>query len=149
MGPTGNCREFKFEILLDDYPGDISWELKNTKTNKVILSRDSAYYGGKSKGETDVVTECIVPQCMNFTIDDSWGDGLITPGSYYKTSWNKEIVLENSCCDKWESENVEFGCDDDTAPPNSAPSPTASPTDAPTTSPTKAPTASPTASPTA
>merc|ERR1712176_191508 len=91
--------------------------------------------GGKN--EKDTVSECVVPQCMKFTIFDSWGDGLWSGGSYYKTSWDKEIVLERQGDgENWESESVEFGCDDDTAPPNLAPSPTASPTDAPTASPT-------------
>jgi len=144
--PTPTCQPFKFEIKTDQYPGDISWELRSTVTNEVLLSRDSGYYGGVGQNTVDVVSECVVPQCMKFTINDSWGDGLYS-GSYYKTFWNNVIVLENAGGNNWSSENVEFGCAP-TAPPNSAPSPTASPTASVTTSPTESPTASPTVLPT-
>merc|ERR1712176_820931 len=94
----------------------------------------------------DVVSECIEPQCMKFTINDSFGDGLNAP-AYYKTFWNDAVVLEDSSGGSWSSNSVEFGCGP-TAPPNSAPSPTASPTASPTETPTASPTKAPTASPT-
>jgi len=142
--PTAKCRDFEFEIKTDDYPGDTSWELKNTLTDEVILSRDSDYYLGVGSDTVDTVKACVVPQCMKFTINDSWGDGLYA-GSYYKTIWDKEIVLENNGGYKWESESAEFGCDE-SSPPNSVPSPVASPTEAPSESPSGAPSEAPTVS---
>merc|ERR1712176_321267 len=87
-------------------------------------SRGSEYYSGVGSDKVDVVSECIEPQCMKFTINDSYGDGLLAP-AYYKTFWNDAVVLEDTS--GWSSNSVEFGCGP-TAPPNSAPSPTASPT---------------------
>merc|ERR1711884_229644 len=101
--PTAACTDFKFEILTDIYPGDISWELISTTTNEVILSRDSSYYSSVGSNNEDTVSKCVVPQCMKFTINDSWGDGLYD-GSYYKTSWDNEIVLENDSGEQWSSE---------------------------------------------
>merc|ERR1712029_855045 len=149
--PTPTCQPFKFEIKTDQYPGDISWELRSTVTNEVLLSRDSGYYGGVGQNTVDIVSECIVPQCMKFTINDSYGDGLASP-AYYKAFWNDGVVLEDTSGGSWSSNSVEFGCVP-TAPPNSAPSPTASPTafatETPTASPTETPTVSPTKAPTA
>lgn len=58
-------------ILLDDYPSETTWEILDTDGNAVAS-------GGSYNGQSGLVTEtiCLPNECFDFTIFDSYGDGI-------------------------------------------------------------------------
>ena len=59
-------------IVADNYPQETSWEIADN-TGTIIAS-------GLSTGDTICVAQ---NSCAQFTIRDSFGDGIFTPGGYY------------------------------------------------------------------
>ncbi len=70
--PTG-CEdtEANLTIILDNYPGETTWTLKNA-------SGTTLYSGGpySSAGSTVSETFCLADGCYDFQINDSYGDGI-------------------------------------------------------------------------
>jgi len=70
--PTGcDDTEATLTILLDNYPGETTWTLKNA-------SGTTLYSGGPYSGAGSTVSEtfCLVDGCYDFQINDSYGDGI-------------------------------------------------------------------------
>jgi hypothetical protein len=64
--------EVTVQILLDNYPGETTWNLKNSNGVTVV---SGGPYNGQS-GQTITVVECLSDGCYDFTILDSYGDGI-------------------------------------------------------------------------
>ena len=60
-------------ITLDNYPEETSWSLTNS-TGSVIASGGT--YGSQPDGSTVEVQLCLADGCYDFTINDSYGDGI-------------------------------------------------------------------------
>lgn len=77
LAQTGNCAEGETEITIeivpDDYPGEITWAL--------IVDGNLIASGGSNSDVVCVELNDEFP-CFEFTIDDSYGDGLNSPGYY-------------------------------------------------------------------
>jgi len=127
----------EYEIVHDNYPQDITWELANS-------AGDIIEEGGS--GTTEMF--CLPPNdCYTFTINDSYGDGICCSygeGSYTLT-WDGSVIGGGN--DFTSVDTTEFGnsCGGQTGSPTK--SPTKPPTPSPTKNPTKSPTNSPIASP--
>merc|ERR1719203_1530301 len=93
--------EVLVEVTSDDWPGDISWYLKNEETGEEILS------GGGYTDKNTLFTDSgpICPGTYEFRIDDSWGDGLCC--SYgnggYSVKVNGEVVASGAQYTSYES----------------------------------------------
>jgi hypothetical protein len=63
--------EADLTIVLDNYPGETTWTLKNA-------SGTTLYSGGPYSGAGSTVSEtfCLVDGCYDFQINDSYGDGI-------------------------------------------------------------------------
>ncbi len=70
--PTScNDTEATLTILTDNYPGETTWTLKDA-------SGATLYSGGPYSSQGQTITEifCLVDGCYDFTINDSYGDGI-------------------------------------------------------------------------
>lgn len=89
--PRSSCNEnlFQLSLFLDQYPGEISWKLENTCTSSTI---DTG--GGYTGLHTLVEKEYCLPDGeYAFTILDTWGDGILDPGSY-SINFNGEKIVD-------------------------------------------------------
>lgn len=68
---TCDDTEAVLTLILDNYPGETTWTLKNA-------SGTTLYSGGpySSAGSTISETFCLVDGCYDFQINDSYGDGI-------------------------------------------------------------------------
>jgi len=152
--PT-TCDLIVVNILTDKYPGETSWSIVNKCTGKEIQRVNG--YGSKST-DKKWESECINQGNYEFTIKDSWGDGICCGygrGSVSVSYNGKEYPHKGDFGEEW---TKTFGsCEPVTPSPTESPtheptgtptSPTPKPTGNPTRSPTKIPTSNPTESPT-
>jgi hypothetical protein len=105
--PCGGCPEalILIEIMTDPYPTETTWEVTDYYTGAVVGS------GGPYDQANTLYTEGVcVPYdgCWNFTIFDSYGDGIYSPGGYSVT-YEGELIYScigsGWCCT---SETVEM-----------------------------------------
>lgn len=70
-----NCsdNELTLSITLDNYPGETSWALVNSSGQTVA---SGGTYGGSPNGSTITEDICVPDGCYDFTINDSYGDGI-------------------------------------------------------------------------
>ncbi|KAA3636870.1 MAG: BspA family leucine-rich repeat surface protein, partial [Bacteroidetes bacterium] len=64
---------YDLNIVFDNFPGDISWEVKNL-VGETVASEGP--YNFLSAGDTLDVSFCLADGCYEFIINDSYGDGL-------------------------------------------------------------------------
>lgn len=108
--------EVVISITLDNYPEETSWQITNA-SGGVVASGGT--YGSQPDGSTVTITECLVDGCYDFTIFDSYGDGICCAygsGSYIVTSGGSTLASGGSFGSS-ETTNFCFGgstptCDD-------------------------------------
>mmetsp|Transcript_5042 Transcript_5042/g.5848 ORF Transcript_5042/g.5848 Transcript_5042/m.5848 type:complete len:677 (-) Transcript_5042:124-2154(-) len=93
--PTIECNQSRMtiEVTTDNYPEETSWTLSDTCNNDEELASRNNFFGT----ETHVNEVCVTSSKFNFTINDSYGDGICC--SYGKGSYKvtyKEDVFEGS-----------------------------------------------------
>jgi len=103
--------EATLTLLLDNYPGETIWTLRNA-------SGVTLYSGGpySSAGSTVVETFCLADGCYDFQINDSYGDGICCgygQGSY-DISVNNQSVASGG---QFGSTDLKSFCVGDTPPP--------------------------------
>ncbi len=110
--PCGGCPEatIDIEILTDDYPGETVWEVTEYYTGMVVCS------GGPYDRANTLYRECCCidyEDCVDFTIYDSYGDGILAPGGY-AVYYDGELVYscmgQGWCCTSEEVEQIGWGC---------------------------------------
>lgn len=67
------CDNIRVSITFDNYPEDITWEIKDNN-NSTLYS--GGPYGSEPDGSTLNIDQCIPAGCYTFIIYDSYGDGL-------------------------------------------------------------------------
>ena len=72
-GPPCIDNLISVETIFDDYPEDISWQIKDATSNGIVAS--STTYG-QNAGVSAIEVACLADGCYEFTINDSYGDGL-------------------------------------------------------------------------
>jgi hypothetical protein len=86
---------FQFELMTDNYPLETSWTLTNVNLNDITISIDEGTYSNANSLYEEIY--CIeANQCYEFTIFDSYGDGICCSvgNGYYKISKEKELLVE-------------------------------------------------------
>ncbi len=83
--PPVTCtqNEVTISITFDNYPEETSWTLKNDAGTTVA---SGGTYGSQADGSTLVIEECLANGCYDFTISDTYGDGICC--SYGNGSYN-------------------------------------------------------------
>ncbi len=88
--------EVTVTINLDNYPEETSWQITNAG-GSVVASGGT--YGSQPDGSTVVVVECLPDGCYDFTINDSYGDGICCGygnGSYTVTGGGNTLASGGS-----------------------------------------------------
>jgi hypothetical protein len=84
------------EIFLDVFPEDISWNLMDLDTNRMVANVQQGEYveGEYSHWDDDVrhYVEVVPGHSYRFTIEDSFGDGIIM-GGYYQILWTDQTLV--------------------------------------------------------
>ena len=86
----GDCVNIKVEIRTDQYPTEISWNIKNASGN--IVANRSGYTLSQSLYPNDY---CLPAGCYTFNITDTYGDGILSPG-YFRILNGANILLNNT-----------------------------------------------------
>ena len=71
--PACPCVDITVTINLDDYPEETSWSITNANGATVA---SGGTYAGQPDGSTVTEDVCLVEGCYDFTINDSFGDGI-------------------------------------------------------------------------
>ena len=87
------CEESQIDIaiLTDPYPGETTWEITLHGTSEVIC------FGGPYAGQYTLYNErCCIPYdgCVDFTMYDSYGDGIYAPGGF-TIELDGEVIFSN------------------------------------------------------
>ncbi len=80
-----NCEDVVLDIVFDNYPEDVSWEIRD-ENGSVVASGGN--YGNQPDGSNISITNCLTDGCYDFIISDSYGDGICCQygnGSYTLT----------------------------------------------------------------
>ncbi len=113
-----NDNEITVTINLDNYPEETSWDIRNSG-GTVIASGGT--YGSQPDGSTVIETTCALDGCYDFTIYDSYGDGICCGygnGSYTVTDQNSNVLASGGQFGSSETTNFCLGgpppptCDD-------------------------------------
>ena len=105
-------------ITLDNYPEETSWDIRDA-SNNVIASGGT--YGSQPDGSTVTIDVCAADGCYDFTIYDSYGDGICCAygnGSYTVTDQNGTVLASGGEFGSSETTNFCLGgpppptCDD-------------------------------------
>ncbi len=95
----GGCNdtEVTLTIVLDNYPEETSWSLTDATNGGTVASGGT--YGNLADGSTVTETFCLVDGCYDFTINDSYGDGICCSygnGSYSLTDASGSLASGGS-----------------------------------------------------
>ena len=87
---SNDCATLNFQF--DDYPGDISWEVKNAAGQSVASGGN---YGAVGAGGSVSETICLPDACYDLIVYDSYGDGMCCSygnGSYSLTAADGTVL---------------------------------------------------------
>ncbi|SMP26593.1 M43 family zinc metalloprotease [Chryseobacterium profundimaris] len=79
--PVSNAN-FTFELQLDAYGSEVSWDLKNS--SGAILYSGSNYPDSTAPALITQSWNLPINDCYTFAINDTYGDGIYLEGGYYK-----------------------------------------------------------------
>lgn len=86
LSGAASCHTATVNMTFDNYPGETSWELRNS-ANTIVAS--GGPYSGQAAGSALSVSTCQPAGCYTFIMKDSYGDGMCCGygnGSYTVTS---------------------------------------------------------------
>lgn len=86
------CTDVVVTINLDNYPEETSWTITNSGGGVVA---SGGTYGSQPDGSTVTITNCLPDGCYDFTINDSYGDGICCSygnGSYTVTTGGSTVA---------------------------------------------------------
>ncbi|MEP5104046.1 MAG: T9SS type A sorting domain-containing protein, partial [Ekhidna sp.] len=90
-GTTGGNTDVTLTIVLDNYPEETSWEIRDGAT--VVASGGT--YGSQPDGSTVVEVASLATGCYDFVINDTYGDGICCSygnGSYSLTDGSTTLA---------------------------------------------------------
>ncbi|MBT8189169.1 MAG: zinc metalloprotease, partial [Bacteroidia bacterium] len=106
---TCNGTDVTMTIVLDDYPGETSWELVDANGNTVA---SGGPYSNMPAGGTVTESWCLADACFDYTIFDSYGDGICCAygnGSYTLTDENNNVLASGGSFGSSETTNFCLG----------------------------------------
>ncbi|MCG8330519.1 MAG: GEVED domain-containing protein [Chitinophagales bacterium] len=91
--PTNTCteNEITLHLQLDDYPEETSWDIRDS--GGAIVASGGTYDG--QENEFIAIDICLTDGCYDFTINDSFGDGICCDygnGSYTLIDANGQVL---------------------------------------------------------
>jgi hypothetical protein len=119
-----NLNTFELSLVTDNYGSETSWTLKNSAGSQVASG------SGYSSNNNYVVNECVANGCYDFTINDSYGDGICCnygTGSY-SLKFNGNVVGSGGQFGQSETKNICTNASPTTTPAPTTPAPTPAPT---------------------
>ena len=81
-----NCTDVALTITFDNYPEETAWSITNSSGATVA---SGGTYGSQADGSTLTLTNCLADGCYDFTITDTYGDGICC--AYGNGSYNVSI----------------------------------------------------------
>ncbi|WJJ97206.1 T9SS type A sorting domain-containing protein [Algibacter luteus] len=75
--PDATCTDVVISIEFDNYPEETSWSITDSDGN---ILYNGGPYRNQPDGSTLIISECLPTGCYEFTIFDSYGDGLYYSG---------------------------------------------------------------------
>ena len=102
-------------IIFDNYPEDISWDIVDANGNTIFWGGN---YGSYPAGSTLTEELCLPYGCYDFTIYDSYGDGLCCTygnGSYHLVNNDGDVLASGGTFSTIESTNFCLSCGADCA----------------------------------
>lgn len=104
-GGPDSCTDVTLSITFDEYPEETSWEITDASGNIVY---SGGPYDDQADGATINLTGCIPDGCYNFTIFDSYGDGMCCSfgnGSYRFTTADGTVLASGGTYTSSETTN--------------------------------------------
>lgn len=104
-GETPECEDVNVTIIFDKYSSETSWSLKDS-TGQTVMSGDNYTQGN---GESITVSKCLPVGCYDFTINDTYGDGICCSygsGSYEITNNNGDVLASGGSFGSSETKQV-------------------------------------------
>ena len=89
--PCESCTNIAVEIRTDQFPGDLSWNIKNS-VGTIVANRNN-YNTNHTIYKNDY---CLPKGCYTFNINDSFGDGILSPGYFKVLQGNTEVVSNST-----------------------------------------------------
>lgn len=86
-----------FTIILDDYPEETSWTI--TDVNGTTITASNGTYASEADGATVTENICLPDGCFDFTLNDSYGDGICCGygiGSYTLADVDGNILFSST-----------------------------------------------------
>lgn len=112
--PCTDCTLTTITINFDQYPGETTWQIRNSSDEIVISGPTNA-----AAGQTETVQVCLPDGCYDFIIYDSYGDGICCgygQGSYQVTDADGAVLASGGSFTSSESTNFCYsnftGCTD-------------------------------------
>lgn len=114
--PGGGCttNSATLTIVLDNYPEEVSWNIKNS-SNAIVASGGT--YGSQPDGSTVTVNLCLPNGCYTLTMMDSYGDGICCSygnGSYTLRNSSNVVLASGG---SYGSQDVKTFCFSGSMPP--------------------------------
>ncbi len=107
--PTCPDTDVTLTINLDNYPEETTWTITDASNNTVA---SGGPYGSLPNGSTVTETYCLADGCYDFTIFDSYGDGICCGygnGSYNLTDDNNNVLASGGAFGSSETTNFCLG----------------------------------------
>jgi hypothetical protein len=113
----GGQSRFTLDIIFDNWPEEVTWELRSIdRSYAVVLTRESSLKAGTFEYSPDFelnklpVDHCIPAGNYEFTIFDSYKDGLAFALAYYEIASNGRVIWRESKYD--DSKATSFSSED-------------------------------------
>ncbi|CAM1349828.1 T9SS type A sorting domain-containing protein [Tenacibaculum halocynthiae] len=91
-GNTPKCEDVYVTLVFDKYSKETSWTLKNSSSETVMSGGNYT----QGNGESITVSKCLPVGCYDFSINDTYGDGICCDygnGSYKVTKTDGTVLV--------------------------------------------------------
>ncbi|MCH2223134.1 MAG: S8 family serine peptidase [Crocinitomicaceae bacterium] len=88
-----SCTDLNLAILLDNYPEETSWEIRNDQ-NAIVANGGT--YGAQADGSLLNIPLCLFDGCYTLTFNDTYGDGICCGygnGNYSLVNSSTSVIL--------------------------------------------------------
>ncbi|MEL6924492.1 MAG: M12 family metallo-peptidase, partial [Bacteroidota bacterium] len=108
---TGDCTEVTVRIRLDNYGSETTWSIIDAGGNTLL---SGGPYANNTNGNIVTATQCLPQGCYDFSINDSYGDGICCAygnGSYELKDANGTVLASGGNFNSTETKNFCVGGD--------------------------------------